>query len=131
VENALHKAVEGAQIRLPRWMAVVAALGSSAFLAYGHVRMAAGFALGAGIAILGYRWLERAVGSALDAATGGAVKRLGWIFILRYPLLFGAALLFYETHWLPFAEVLLGLLVPVAGAIMETLFLLGKLALDP
>ena len=130
MESVLHKTLEGAEARLPRWMAALAALSVAVFLVQGHLRMAAGFALGAGIAIMAYRWLEKAVGSALDAAAGGTVKRVGWIFILRYPLLFGAALLFYETHWLPFAEVLLGLLVPVAGAAAESVYLLGKLALE-
>ncbi len=127
MESVLHNAVEGAEARLPRWMGALAVFGIAAFLAQGHLRMAAGFALGAGMAIVGFRWLERAVRSALEAAAGGAAKRMGWVFILRYPLALGAVLVFYQTHWLPFAGVLLGLLVPVAGAIMESLFLMGKL----
>ncbi|HET7100035.1 MAG TPA: ATP synthase subunit I [Terriglobia bacterium] len=120
-------ALEGAEARLPRWMVAIACLGSLVFLALGRGLMAAAFALGAGISILGYLWLVRAVKAALNASEKGVPRRVLFNLVLRYPLAFGAVLLFYETHWLPFTGVLAGLFVPFAGALVESLNLLRRL----
>ncbi len=121
----LPDAVEGSEKRLPRWMVAVAAVVTVALGIYSKGAAAAGFALGAIISILGYRWLEQAVRSALEAAADGAPKRMGITFFLRYPLALGAILLLYETHSLPMVAVATGLLVPLAGAVLESLFVLG------
>ena len=120
-------ALEGAEARLPRWMVAIAGLGSLVFLALGRGLMAAAFALGAGISILGYLWLAQAVKAALNASEKGVPKRVLLNLVLRYPLAFGAVLVFYETHWLPFTGVLAGLFVPLAGALVESLNLLQRL----
>lgn len=117
-------ALEGAEARLPRWMVAIAGLGSLVFLALGRGLMAAAFTLGAGISILGYLWLAQAVRAALNASEKGVPRRVLFNLVLRYPLAFGAVLLFYETHWLPFTGVLAGLFVPFAGALLESLNLL-------
>ena len=117
-------ALEGAEARLPRWMVAIAGLGSLVFLALGRGLMAAAFALGAGISILGYLWLAQAVKAALNASEKGVPRRVLLNLVLRYPLAFGAVLIFYETHWLPFMGVLTGLFVPFAGALVESLNLL-------
>ena len=120
-------ALEGAEARLPRWMVAIAALGSLVFLALGRGRMAGAFALGSGISILGYLWLAQAVKAALNASEKGVPRRVLLNLVLRYPLAFGAVLIFYETHWLPFTGVLAGLFVPFAGALVESLNLLRRL----
>lgn len=120
-------ALEGAEARLPRWMVAIAGLGSVVFLALGRGLMAAAFALGAGISILGYLWLAQAVKAALNASEQGVPRRVLLNLVLRYPLAFGAVLIFYETHWLPFTGVLAGLFVPFAGALVESLNLLRRL----
>jgi ATP synthase I chain len=117
-------ALEGAEARLPRWMGAIAGLGVLVFLALGRGLMAGAFALGAGISILGYLWLAQAVKAALNASEKGVPRRVLLNLVLRYPLAFGAVLIFYETHWLPFTGVLAGLLVPFAGALVESLNLL-------
>lgn len=120
-------ALEGAEARLPRWMGAIAGLGILVFLVLGRGLMAVAFALGAGISILGYYWLAKAVKAALNASEKGVPRRVLLNLVLRYPLAFGAVLVFYETHWLPFTGVLAGLFVPFAGALVESLNLLRKL----
>jgi ATP synthase I chain len=120
-------ALEGAEARLPRWMGAIAGLGVLVFLALGRGLMAGAFALGAGISILGYLWLAQAVKAALNASEKGVPRRVLLNLVLRYPLAFGAVLIFYETHWLPFTGVLAGLFVPFAGALLESLNLLRRL----
>ncbi|TAM84625.1 MAG: hypothetical protein EPN47_00475 [Acidobacteria bacterium] len=120
-------ALEGAEARLPRWMVAIAGLGGLVFLVLGRGLMAAAFILGAGISILGYLWLAQAVKAALNASEKGVPKRVLVNLVLRYPVAFGAVLLFYETHWLPFTGVLVGLFVPFAGALVESLNLLRRL----
>jgi hypothetical protein len=108
-------------------MVAIGGLGSLVFLALGRGLMAAAFTLGAGISILGYLWLAQAVKVALNASEKGVPRRVLFNFVLRYPLAFGAVLLFYETHWLPFTGILAGLFVPFAGALVESLNLLRRL----
>ena len=119
--------LEGAEVRLPRWMGSLAGLGILVFLVLGQARMAGAFAVGAGISILGYHWLAQAVKAALNAVEGSVPKRVLLNLVLRYPIAFGAVLIFYETHWLPFTGVLAGLFVPIAGTLVESLNLVGRL----
>jgi ATP synthase I chain len=120
-------ALEGAETRLPRWMGAIAGLGILVFLALGRVLMAGAFAVGAGISILGYLWLAQGVKAALNASEQRVPRRVLVNLVLRYPVAFGAVLIFYETHWLPFMGVLGGLFVPFAGALVESLNLLRRL----
>jgi hypothetical protein len=108
-------------------MAAIAGLGIFVLLVLGRGLMAAAFTLGAGISILGYLWLAQAVKAALNASGQGVPRRVLLNLVLRYPLAFGAVILFYETHWLPFTGVLAGLFVPFAGALVESLNLLRRL----
>ena len=119
--------LDGAEVRLPRWMGSLAGLGILVFLVLGQTRMAGAFAAGAGISILGYHWLAQAVKAALNAVEGSVPKRVLLSLVLRYPIAFGAVLIFYETHWLPFTGVLAGLFVPIAGTLVESLNLVGRL----
>jgi hypothetical protein len=132
-EKLHHNAVEGSEKKLLRWMMVLAGVVTAALLVSARIRMAAGFGLGAAVAIAGFWWLARAVRSALDAASGGRAKRkgIGFFFFLRYPLALGAVLLIYKTHWLPLLAVLAGMFVPLAGAIFESLVQLSTWAKEP
>lgn len=120
-------ALDGAEARLPRWMGAIAGLGILVLLLLGRGLMAGAFALGAGISFLGYRWLAQAVKAALNAGEQGVPRRVVINLVLRYPVAIGTVLVFYETHWLPFMGVLAGFFVPVAGALAESVNLLGKL----
>jgi ATP synthase I subunit len=115
-----------AEARLPRWMAAAAALVVGAALGTGHARFAGGFALGSLVAILGYSWLHQATARALAFSQGRLTKGLVIKFAVRYPLLLGVVFLFYRTGWLPFDAVLAGLMVPVAGAMLECFYQVGE-----
>lgn len=108
-----------AETRLPRWMLGLGAAGVFAAWVLQGPRFAAGLALGAALAILNYYWLHQAV-AALAAAGQARVPRLVVAkFVLRYPLAIAGLYLLYKTGWLPFAGILAGLFVPVAGVLTE------------
>ena len=107
------------EARLPRWMTAVGAVAIITLLASGHARVAAGFALGAAVAILNYRWLHQAVATLLGAAEPRVPRRVILKFAVRYPLAFAGVYLFYRTGWLPFGAVMAGLFVPVAAVLVE------------
>ena len=117
--------LDGAEARLPRWMAGFAAVGTLVAFLLAGVRMAGGFALGAAVAMVGYSWLHKAVVSLMNA---GRVRpsafALGKVLV-RYPLAVAIIFVFYYENWLPFEAVLLGLFVPVAGALAESVFQIG------
>jgi hypothetical protein len=100
-------------------MAASAFAGSTAALLSAYPRFAAGFAFGAGVAMLNYLWLHQAIHSLFDA---GRIRVPGIViakFIVRYPLALAGVYLFYRTGWLPFGAILAGLFVPVAGVLIE------------
>jgi ATP synthase I chain len=103
-------------------MAGLTAVGMVVAFFLGDFRVAAGFGLGAGVAILGYSWLHKAVVALMNAAVERPSNRLlGKIFI-RYPLIFATIFIFYRENWLPLEAMLAGLFVPVAGAVAESLY---------
>jgi hypothetical protein len=108
-----------AEARLPRWMSGLAVAGTVGALLLGQPRFAAGFALGASLAVLSYFWLHRAIVQLFavrrERMPRGVVAR----FALRYPLVFAAVYFFFRTDWLPFTAILAGLFVPVGGVLIE------------
>jgi ABC-type dipeptide/oligopeptide/nickel transport system permease component len=100
-------------------MALCAGTVLLAAVASGRGSFAAGFGLGAALAILNYFWLHQAV---VGLMTAGQSRPSKWVvakFLVRYPLAYGAVWVFYKTGWLPFLAILAGLFVPVAGALIE------------
>lgn len=118
--------LDSAAARLPRWMAAVSIAGTLAALVSGHSLWTGGFALGAGIAMLAYRWLHQAVAAALDAGSSRPPSGTMTKLLLRYPLALGVVALFYFTGWLSLSGVITGLFVPLAGALIECLFVIGS-----
>ncbi len=108
-----------AEARLPRWMAACAGVGLLAALVSGRAYFAAGFGVGAALAILSYLWLHQAVEALMTAGRSRPSKKIVAKFLIRYPLAFAAVWLFYKTGWLPFMAVLAGLFVPVVGVLIE------------
>jgi len=103
-----------------------AAAGMLVGFVLGHARAAGGFGLGAAVAILGYSWLHKAVVSLMDA---GRVRPSGFTLgklLVRYPLAVVVIFVFYRENWLPFEAVLVGLFVPMAGALAESVFQIGS-----
>jgi len=111
--------VDSALSRLPRWMAGVSLTGGFLLLLSGRARFAGGFAVGALVAVLAYWWLYRALAAALDSGEGRMPGRAMAELALRYPLMFGVVAVVRWTGWLPFTAVIAGLLVPLAGALIE------------
>jgi ATP synthase I chain len=117
--EAAELRVDSALARLPRWMIAVSLLAALVLLVSGHARSAAGFAVGAIVAMLAYGWLYRALAAALDSGEGRLSGRATAELALRYPLMFGVAAIARWTGWLPFMAVIAGLLVPLASALIE------------
>ncbi len=122
MEAAQPSDLARAETRLPRWMAAWALAGTTVALVSGYPRFAAGFALGAALAILNYLWLHQAIRSLFDTGRGRAPRRVVVKFIIRYPLALAVVYLFYRTGWLPFGAVLAGLFVPVGGVLVEAVW---------
>jgi hypothetical protein len=115
-----------AEARLPRWMTGLAVAGTVSALLLGEARFAAGFAVGAALAVMSYFWLHRAIEQLFSARPErisiGMVAR----FALRYPLVFASVYLFFRTDWLPFVAILTGLFVPVGGVLIEAIIQIGR-----
>ena len=120
-----QETLDGAEARLPRWMAGFAATGTLAAFLLSSARMAGGFALGAAVAMVGYSWLHKAVVSLMSAGrVRPSALTLGKVLV-RYPLAVAIIFVFYYENWLPFEAVLVGLFVPMAGALAESVFQIG------
>ena len=118
--------LEGAEARLPRWMAGFAVAGSLVALLVFGVRAAGGFGLGAAIATVGYSWLHKAVVSLMNAGRVRPSKMMIGKLLVRYPLAIAVLFVFYHENWLPIEAVVAGLFVPMAGALAESVFQLGS-----
>lgn len=111
--------ISQAEARLPRWMIALAGVTAVAALVSGQSRFAAGFVLGAGLALVNYFWLHQAVEHLMAAGTERLPRALIAKFLLRYPLVIGGAYLVYRTGWFSLAGLLAGLFVPVGGVLAE------------
>jgi hypothetical protein len=111
---------------MPRWMVGIGALGTVALVASGQGRMAAGFALGAAIGLLGFMWLRQTVDALLDGNSARVPRVVILKIVLRYALMLAGILFFARTGWLPVLPIFAGLLVPGAGVLIESLRLLGE-----
>jgi len=110
---------------MPRWMTLCALLALLAILFCRQFAIAVGFALGAALGILNYYWLHEAVEVLVGAGQTRIPKAVVAKFLIRYPLAFGLALVFFKTGWLPPMAILAGLFVPVAGVLIEAIVQLG------
>ncbi len=108
-----------AEARLLRWMAACTVAGLVGALLGGQVRFAAGFMMGAALAILNYFWLHQAVEALMKAGQSRPSKFVAAKFLMRYPLAFAAVFVFYRSGGLPFTAILAGLFVPAAGVLIE------------
>lgn len=115
-----------AEARLPRLMVSVAIAMTLVALATGHFRFGAGFAFGAALAILNFRWLHQAIANLFTASQTKVPRWVIAKFALRYPLAFATLFLFYKTGWLPFPAILAGLFVPVVGVLIEGVIQIRK-----
>lgn len=114
------------EARLLSWMTGWAVAGTVSVLLLVGLRGAAGFGLGAALALLNFLWLRQAVERLMDSGAHRISKKTVFKFTARYPLMFAGVYLFFETGWLPFTAVLAGLFVPLAGVLIEGLFQLRE-----
>ncbi|HEV2233918.1 MAG TPA: ATP synthase subunit I [Terriglobia bacterium] len=114
-----------AEARMPRWMYAIALAGTIMTLLLGSPRAAVGFSVGALFGILNYFWIHQAVVAMMNAEKARVPKGIVIKMLLRYPLCFAGIFLIYRTGWSPILAVVGGLLVPGAGVLMESLFLIG------
>ena len=110
---------------MPRWMYAIALGGVLLTLLLGSPRAAVGFSVGALFGILNYFWIHQTVVALMNAEGARVPKSIVIKMLLRYPLCFAGIFLIYETGWSPILAVVGGLLVPGAGVLTETLFLIG------
>jgi len=113
--------MEPAEARLPKWMAAIAVLASAVVLGMGQVRAAAGFAVGAILAIVNYCWLHQAIETAFRASSARVPRGVLLRFILRYPLAVLGIYLVCRRGWLPLNAIFAGLFVPVGGVLIEAM----------
>ena len=106
---------------MPRWMFGFAAVGAAVCAAVGDWRTVAGFALGAGLGVLGYFWLHETAVALLAADSPKRPRSLAAKLMLRYLLM--AAVIYFgqRTGWMPVLAIFAGLLVPGAGVFAESL----------
>ena len=113
------------QLALARIQKATFALGAGGTvlaLAWGGWMWGAGFALGAVISWLNYRWLKQA---AYALGTPNPPKRVAVLWGLRYLLLGGGAYVILRFSKISITAVLLGLFVSVAAVIVEIIIQLA------
>jgi ABC-type dipeptide/oligopeptide/nickel transport system permease component len=126
MEIAREPDLARAEARLPRWMLGCALVGLLTLCLCGRLEFAAGFGLGAAVAVLNYYWLHHAVETLLAAGRARPSKWVVMKFLVRYPLAFAAVWAFYRTGWVPVLAILAGLFVPVAGVLIEGVVQLSR-----
>jgi hypothetical protein len=110
--------LERAVGRIWRITGVLSAAGALAFLGYRGWRWAEGFALGAGLSVLNFRWLKQV---AMGLGSTAAKPRMAVLLGLRYLLLGGGAYVILKYSAISVAAMFWGLFVCVAAVILEIL----------
>lgn len=107
--------------RIERWVAALALSGAAAALIWGGWRAAGGFALGAAISWLNFRWMKRLV----DALGGGPARprgRVAMLFGLRYLILASGAYVILRFSAMSLPALFAGIFVAVAAVLAEIVF---------
>ena len=114
-----EEVMEGALARIHRGMAVLGGGGALVLLVWPGWTWGAGFALGAVVSWLNFRWLKQIV-----EALGGARPRarLAVLMGLRYLLMSGGAYAIVSFSPISLPAALAGLFVAVAAVVVEILF---------
>ena len=119
ITNADDGFYERVTSRIFRVMLAIAAAGTLVALAWRGWRVGAGFALGAAISWINFRWLKHAV----DSLSGKRARpRLAVLAGFRYLLLGGAAYAILRYSSISLRGTLAGLFVSVTAVIVEIFF---------
>ncbi|MGA2630587.1 MAG: ATP synthase subunit I [Terriglobia bacterium] len=108
--------------RVAAWMIAVTLCGIVASVATGRWIFAAGFGVGAAVAILNFLWLNHAAFAILDAQEKKVSVVVVVKFCARFPLVIAAVYMCGRTGWLPPLALLAGLCVGIGGLFAEVLF---------
>ena len=119
IANLDDKSYDRVTSRIFRVMLAIGAAGALAALAWRGWAAGAGFALGAAISWLNFRWLKHAV----DGLSGRSARpRLAVLAGFRYLVLGGTAYVILRYSSISLPAALAGLFVSVAAVIVEILF---------
>ena len=118
------------EARMLRWMIALTVVGIITILAIFKIQITLAFAIGAGLGVLNFHWLWQTGKVLLEAQTISVPRRTVYLIVLRYPLCFAALVILFCTKWLSPLPVVAGLLVPCAGALVES-FLLVRADVRP
>jgi hypothetical protein len=108
-----------------RWMTAVAAVSWVAILIKGNWSLGWGFCLGAVLGILNFHWLWQTANTLMGAQSAHVPFRTAALMVMRYPLALGGLAILYVWGKVPPVPLIGGLLVPGAGVLIESLFLIG------
>lgn len=111
---------ERALDRITKATFAIAAGGLIAAAAWGGWRWGAGFALGAAVSWLNFRWLKQVVEALGESRP--TRKRVAILAGLRYALLGGGAYVILHFSSVSMTAALLGLFVSVAAVVIEICF---------
>jgi TRAP-type C4-dicarboxylate transport system permease small subunit len=107
--------------RIYRYLVCCAAAGAVAALVWGGWRAAAGFAVGAAVSAINFRWFHKLV-DRLGGAAGKAAGASAWSLGFRY-IIFGlAAYAIVKYFGINPITVLAGLFVVAAAVLIEILY---------
>lgn len=110
---------ERVTLRIFRVMLAIAGVGTMAALAWRGWRVGAGFALGAGLSWINFRWLKHVV----DGLSGKRARpRLALLAGFRYLILGGAAYAILRFSSISLGATLVGLFVSATAVIVEIFF---------
>ena len=122
-----EKFYEGAYARIMRSMVVFAVVfASAAELRFGW-RVAGGFIVGCGMAMMNFLWLKRTVYSLAQRIIepekpGDPPPKATFKFLIRYGLLGGIAYVIFKSSILSLTGVMVGLFLPVAAILTEAVY---------
>ena len=117
----------GAYARIMRSMLVFAgAFAAAAEIKFGW-RVAGGFLVGCGMAMMNFLWVKRTVNTLAQRIVepekpGDPPPKATFKFLVRYALLGGIAYVIFKSSILSLTGVLVGLFLPVAAILVEAAY---------
>jgi hypothetical protein len=114
---------ESASRRFFRDLIISASGMTAAGWAFGNARLAAGIALGGGLALLNFRWLAASVRGILAIGSKRVPPGTTMKIALRWIVVALAGYAGYRSGYFSAAGILIGLLAPAPAVLFESLYL--------
>jgi len=109
---------EAASRRISRDLVISAAGMTAAALVFGNVRVAAGVALGGGLALLNFRWLAGSVRGIMAIGSKRVPPGTAMKISLRWIVVGAAGYAGYRSGFFSAAGILIGLLAPAPAVLL-------------